>query len=285
MSVGYGPPVRIDGPLPVRRPGCLLDVATLIPTTDEHWINGVMVYPFPPDTGHVHDACSAGSTRTKANGTGPESPHFGSFTAYVPIKCTAATVGQDPAWFEARARAVLDALESTIAERVLCFAEGLDASQPHLTDGNLTTPAGTTALSLTDGLAELENAIGETGRGGVIHASPGLVMAAGMGGAFAGGSKALGILYTPSGTPVVSGAGYIGAFPDGGSAPTAGNEWAFATGPVQYRKTAPFTIPDQVAQALDRGVNDFEFFAEEGLLVDWDGVLQAGVLIDRSTFS
>src|SRR5690242_5625188 len=115
MAVGSGPPVRLDGPLPVRRPGCLLDVATIVPEPNEYWLNGAFIYPYPPDTGHAFDTCSEGSARTKKTPTNPESPHFGAFTAYVPIKCTAATVGADPAWFEARAVDVMEALESTIA--------------------------------------------------------------------------------------------------------------------------------------------------------------------------
>lgn len=283
MSVGYGPPIRLDGPLPVRRPGCLLDIATLIPTVDDHWLNGAMVYPFPPDAGFVHDPCATGSPRTKRNGSQPELQHFGAYLGYVPIKCTAATVGSDPQWFENRARVVMNAVESTIAERVLATAESLDASQPHLTDGNLAELA-VGAVSLTEGLALLENAIGVTGRGGVIHATPGLVAAWQMGGAFAKPDPTRPV-FTANGTPVVSGAGYIGVFPDGGSAPGTGDEWAFATGPLQQRKTDVFVNPDNIAEALNRGVNDVEFYAEEGLLVDWDGVLQAGVLIDRSTFT
>lgn len=283
-QVGYGPPVRLDGPLPQRRPGCLLDVATVVPETDEHWLNGARIYPFPPDAGFVHDPCSSGSPRTKRNGTQPALPHFGAFTAYVPIKCTAATVGPDTQWFQDRAVLVMNAVESTIAERVLAKGENLDLTQPHLTDSNLVLLNASTPTALTLALVLLEDAIGVTGRGGVIHASPGLVAAWDMGGAFAPDSKGNGIAFTMNGTPVVSGAGYIGVYPDGGSAPAAANSWAFATGPVQARHTEVFINPEQVQQALDHGVNDFEYFAERHILVTWDAVLQAGVLVDRSLF-
>lgn len=283
-QVGYGPPVRLDGPLPQRRPGCLLDVATIVPEANDHWLNGARIYPFPPDAGFAHDPCLDGSPRVKQSPTAPELPHFGAFTAYVPIKCTAATVGPDTQWFQDRAVAVMNAVESTIAEKVLANGDGLPALQPHLTDSNLDQLNGGAATALTEALSILEDEIGKTGRGGVIHATPGLSAAWNMGGAFSPDSKGRGIAYTINGTPIVQGAGYIGSYPDGGGAPAIGNEWAYATGPIQARHTEVFVNPDQIKFALDRGINDFEYFAERHLLVDWDGVLQAGVLVDRSLF-
>lgn len=281
-AVGYGPPVRLDGPLPQKRYSTLVDVATIVPEVDDHWMNGALVFPFPPDAGYVHDPCSSGSARTKRNGTAPDSPLFGAFTGYLPVKCTAASVGADPAWFRDRAEQAMAAVEATIAERVLATAEGLDTTQPHLTDGNLDQLNGGAATPLTEALSLLEDAIADTGRAGVIHATPGLVAAWSMGGAFANTGRPY--LSTANGTPVVSGAGYRNVHPDGGSAPATVNEWAFATGPVQLRRSEIFTNPDQVAAAVARSTNDIEFFAERHMLVTWDAVLQAGVLVDRSLF-
>lgn len=280
-QVGYGTPVRLDGPLPQKRSFRLFDVATLVPTVDDRWANGAKVLPYPDDTGHVFDPCSSGSSRQKDSGMLPESPHFGAFTAYLPVSCSSVSVGVDPAWFRDRALAALMAVESTIAERVLATGEGLDEFQPHLTDTNLDELAGGAATDAIEALSLLEDAIGATGRAGVIHAAPATVSAWESTGFTL--DKIGGSLYTRSaGTPVVNGAGYRGVFPDGGSAPGAKQEWAFATGPVQYRETEPFITPDTYAQALDRGDNTFAAFAERTFLIDWDAVLQAGVLVDRS---
>lgn len=279
-QVGYGVPVRLDGPLPQKRASTLLDVATLIDDPDEHWLNGALVLPYPSDAGHVSDPCASGSTRTKASGTLPESKHFGAFTAYLPVKCTTRGVGADPQWFVDRARAALVAVESTIAERVLATGEGMDAAQPHLTDGNLVEINSGAALGPTEALARLENAIADTGSDGVIHADPGTVTAWDAGGALQ--PPRGNVLQTANGTLIVSGAGYRNVHPDGAGAPSATRAWAFATGPLQVRRTEIFILPGDYKQAIDRAVNDVEFLAERHMLVDWDGVLQAGVLVDRS---
>lgn len=279
-QVGYGPPVRIDGPLPQKRSYRLLDVATLIPTVDDHWANGAMVFPYPDDAGHVFDPCSSGSSRQKNPGTLPDSPHFGAFTGYLPVTCHAVSVGADAEWFRARALAALAAVESTIAERVFAKGEGMDALQPHLTDANLVKLNGGAATKVTEALGLLEKAIAATGRAGVIHASAATIIAWDAGGALQPPKN--GQLVTANGTQIVSGAGYEGAHPDGSGAPSATSEWAFATGPVQYRQTEPFIIPDNYAQAFDRASNEYAAFAERIFLVDWDAVLQAGVLVDRS---
>ena len=278
-QVGYGPPVRLDGPLPQKRSFTLLDVATIVPELDEHWLNGARILPYPGDTGHVHDPCATGSPATKNAGTLPESPHFGAFTGYLPVTCTSFSVGADAAWFKARAFAAFAAIESTIAERVFATGEGLDALQPHLTDSNLTQLNAGAATGAMLALEDLDDAIAATGRAGVIHATPSVVDAWDSGG---GLERRGNLRVTANDTPVVSGAGYLGFFPDGGSAPSSRRAWAFATGPVQARRTDIFITPDNYAQALDRAVNSVEFFAERSMLIDWDAVLQAGVLVDRS---
>jgi hypothetical protein len=279
-QVGYGPPQRLDGPLPQKRSFTLLDVATIVPELDDHWLNGALVMPYPDDTGHVHDPCASGSTATKDAGTLPESPHFGAFTGYLPVTCTSFSVGADATWFRDRAVAAFAAVESTIAERVLATGEGLDALQPHLTDSNLDEVNGTTPTAALEALALLEQAIGDTGRAGVIHAAPATATAWGFGNNLVRRGNLL--VTAANDTPVVVGAGYQGVFPDVGSAPSAVREWAFATGPLQARRTEIFITPDNYAEALDRALNSFEAFAERSMLIDWDGVLQAGVLVDRS---
>lgn len=279
-QVGYGPPVRLDGPLPQKRSFRLLDVATLVPTVDDRWANGAMVLPYPDDTGHVFDPCASGSSRQKDPGTLPASSHFGAFTGYLGVSCQSVSIGVDPTWFRDRAVAAMLAVESTIAERVFATGESMDALQPHLTDSNLAPLNASAATEAMEALALLEDAIAATGRAGVIHATPATVTAWDFGGALdRRGSQ---LVHRATDTPIAQGAGYLGAFPDGGSAPSARRAWAFATGPVQYRQTEAFIIPENYAQALDLASNEFAAFVERTFLIDWDGVLQAGVLVDRS---
>jgi hypothetical protein len=115
----------------------------------------------------------------------------------------------------------------------------------------------------------------------MIHASP--AVAASMNGT--GGYNldvVSGRLVTSvNGTPVASDGGYIGASPALHAPLTAGQGWAFATGPVQVRRGPEIEIiAEDIAQSMDRSTNEVTFRAERPYLVTWDTALQAGVLID-----
>jgi len=279
-QVGYGPPVRLDGPLPQKRSFTLLDVATIVPELDEHWLNGARILPYPGDTGHVHDPCATGSPATKNAGTLPESPHFGAFTGYLPVTCTSFSVGADAAWFKARAFAAFAAIESTIAERVFATGEGLDALQPHLTDSNLTqlnAGAATGAMRGTGGSRrrdrrnreggrdpchpERRRRVGFGGRPGTTRQStcnrerhPGRLRCRIPRGLFP--------TVVPHRRPGVRGRSRPA--PSRRDAPTSSSP------PTTTRKRS--TVQSTAV----------EFFAERSMLIDWDAVLQAGVLVDRS---
>jgi hypothetical protein len=123
----------------------------------------------------------------------------------------------------------------------------------------------------------LEDAIGETGRQGLIHATPATVAAwefeALESGAY---------LQTPNGTPIASGGGYIGADPVLGAAPAAGQAWAFATGPVQVRLSEVILVGDNINDTIDQSLNEVTYRAERYALAVWDTALQSGILIDWS---
>jgi len=86
-----------------------------------------------------------------------------------------------------------------------------------------------------------------------------------------------GALVTTHGTPFVVGDGYIGAEANG-SAPGAGQDWLFASGPVEVRISS-LVITD-LAESLDRSENILTFRAERWVLATWDTSLQAAVLVD-----
>lgn len=268
----------IDGPVPQAPKYGLLAAAQIVTGEDEHWLNGATVQPYPAGPGHVHDPCAAGSAAVKALGGDVELADFGGYTVYVEDHCTARSIG-DVDRFRARLLATLTAVEGKAVEQELARGLGLGGS-PHLTDTNLDQLHGGTATSPENALELLEQAIGDTGKAGLIHADPATVTA-----------WAARNLVEPTGavqyakatgTPIAVGRGYIDARPDGDGALAACLGWAFATGPVQIRRTEAFVNPPDIAAALTRETNDVSFYGERHYLHTWDLELQAGVLVDRS---
>jgi hypothetical protein len=294
-QVGCAPTWPIDGPPPQPRPFGILSVARVIDDLDEQGVerfaNGVEVYPFPAGPANAWDANASGSLFvSKEAGDPVDLPVFGPLTVYLGETCSSVGIfgrgisneeAQDR--FVARAEAALAAVEGAAYERE--FMDGaILGGNPHLADGNadvLTT--GTT--SPMNGLALLENAIGETGKAGVIHVSPGLVVSLSdrnlirvvdRGGA---GTPQL---QTFNGTPIVAGAGYVGvSTPDGESAATGTVEYIYATGPIEIRRTPVIVLPSELSQALVRGTNLVEYVVERYAVVDWDVQLQAVAKVDR----
>ncbi len=177
--------------------------------------------------------------------------------------------------YVARAVETFAASESYAIEKELSQGIALPGN-PYLSDANAQVLASGATVSPRIGLSYLLNALGATGRNGVLHATPGVVSAWGMFRAY----HEAGVLYTTEGTPISEGQGYIGAQPAGESAPTAVHEWAFATGPVDVRRSQAVIYPGTVSQAFDRATNLLTYRVERTYLVDWDAVLQAAVFID-----
>jgi hypothetical protein len=277
-----------DGTIWMRLAGGAEDVQVYVPANAgrERWLNGVAVWPYPPDVPEVWDSCAGGSGPSeKSSGTETELPEFGALTISLPISCTARQV-PDQAAFRARAVATINAVESYAVAREL-MAGDVFSSQPYLADGFWTFPNGDAATKPSHGLQVLEQAIAQTGRLGIIHCSPMLATAL-MGTGFALRDDT-GVIRTINGIVVIPDFGYADAVtPNGHPAPGPTEEWAFATGPVDIRRSEVFTTPDTQAEALDRGLgatndepNRFTYRAERYYATDWDTELQAAVLIDR----
>ena len=236
------------------------------------WMNGVNVWGYPIETPSLWEPCSDGTFREKESESTWDQPRFDSLVAYLPIQCS--TITASPEEFAQRAERALDVTLSFAVEEAL--AKGVTGStNPFFGDANLTTLAAGAAVTASVALSHLETAIGETGRGGMIHATPGIVAAWGF-----DKLETNAIIETPNGTPVVSGAGYIDTDPSGETAsnPATGVEWAFATGPVQvYIADGP---DFRVSEYVDRENNVITYRAEKFILPLWDTSLQAGVLVD-----
>lgn len=295
-AIGFGPPARIDGPTPLPPPYGLLQAAaapasgvTIVTDLDarqiERWLNGVAVYPYPSSTGGVDVTCdpsSAGRT-PKDDGEAVPLPEFAPMTAYVPETCSSMGIGGEgeQAAFKARAVAVLGAVESGIVAHEFLTGARLGLINPFLADGQSTFPNGDSVTSVVMGLAYMEAEIARSRRQGIIHLSPQILIAARD--RFVVDDRG-GVIRTINGTVVIPDAGYVdGATPLGHAAATGTQEWIYATGPVEVRRSEVFTMPDRVDQALDRETNTITYRVERYYLVDWDTVVQAAVLVDPCT--
>lgn len=276
-QIAVGPALDIDGPLPVAPEYSLLSIPGVVVAGDggDRWMNGVVVDSYPTETPESWDPCSAGTFRVKTEGDSPPLPRFDPFVLYVPITCSSLSFGDNWEGFARRAELVLEATQSWGVEKAL--SQGVSqSSNPFLADTNMVLlEAG--AHTPASGLAWLEEAIGATGRGGIIHASPGVVAQWGFNQLETGP-----VLRTANGTPVAVGGGYSGADPVDEAGPAAGQSYVFATGPVEVRLSEPMLIPEDINGALDTSNNDVTFRAERFALVTWDTALQAAVLIDWS---
>lgn len=293
-GIGYGPPERIDGPPPLAPAYGLLQAAAaaaagvrLVTEASDRWINGVEVYPYPPDCADVYDPCAPGSIQeAKGFGSEVESPRFGAMTVYEPVTCTARGVGNQDE-FKARAVAALTAVEGAAVARELLTGDRMPL-QPHLSDGQGVFPNGDTATSPMNGLALLEAEIARSCRQGLIHVSP--QMATFLRERLVIDDRG-GVLRTTNGIVVINDFGYVdGATPATHATPGATEEWMYASGPVDIRRSEVFVIPETPAEALDRGMgatndrtNTVTYRAERYYLADWDTEVQAAVLVDRCT--
>ena len=276
-------PVVIDGSVPVRRPFGIFSVADIIQEAKERWLNGGTVYGYPGGAPLLWDpSCrEVPASPGKSEGGEVKTPSFGSVTMYLPITCTAASVG-NPDTFADRARLAAAAKSQFAVERQLVSGEGL-ASQPYLGDANVTQIFGGAAVSAEEGLAALEEQMALEDGVGVIHAPPSIVSM------WSSEKLEKGTrLLTYNGTPVISGAGYINQVPDGEAAidnTTSDRQWIWGSGPIQLRMTEVEKIPDDISEALTRTGDDSNkvtFLGERHFLVSWDTEIQVAALIDRS---
>lgn len=273
MATTFGPPVPIDGPPPIPPPFGLYSVSTALAET-ERAAMGVSVTPYPPETPAGFDPCSTGTYRDKAAGSAIPRPLFAGFTAYTPITCTSRGVGSESE-FRRRVAAALTATDAFIAEQQLVAGTVMPLN-PYVGDSGVTV-LDNTGINVIRAIALLEEEIAETGRQGVIHLTPGSVAAAG----FSNLRINNGRLETAAGTPVISGSGYTDQKPAGQGALAATEQWAWATGPVFHWRGDVY-VPGDRAANTDHTTNVTTFRAERELVVGWDGVLQAAVLVDSA---
>lgn len=275
-TTAIGPALDIDGPLPEKPRFTLLDIPGVLQEGGGRWQNGVAVHGYPTETPLSWEPCSDGTYRDKDEGGEVPLPLFHPVGLYLPITCDARQVGSNWRDFAGRASTALEARLSFGVEHVL--SQGVVGSlNPFLGDADVTKlAAGAAQSNAATALAYLENAIGETGQRGMVHATP----AVGTQWAAASLLQVVGDhLETYLGTPVAIGGGYIGAVANG-TAAGAGNAWAFATGPVEVFVGDYRLVGDDINGTLDTTSNDVTFRAERYIVAEWDTALQSAVLVD-----
>lgn len=297
MSVtAVGPARDLEGPLPVARRFSLLSTPGVVVEDDNRWMNGVNVIGYPAGLPSAWEPCSTGTFRVKDSSAveGEEeaqpSSRFDPIAVYFPFSCTVRGGRGVQQKLIDRVEAVLDATLSFGVERAL-VAGTAGSTNPFIGDTGMDVLASGNAVSPQVGQSYLENAIAAlTGRQGIIHATPAVVAAWGYGAGLpedvppdeeVDDPPPPHTLRTANGTPVISGAGYIGVHPLGSGGlvgPGETTDWVYATGPVEVR--VGDLEPTEVEDVIDHASNDIVIRAERYVLPNWDTGLQVGVLID-----
>lgn len=274
---GYGPLLPVDGPRPAPPRFGLIQAATVVNEPDDRWINGVAVRQWPPGLPGGYDPCPTSTNpNVKAAGGAVGIGEFGALTVYLAETCTTRGIITDED-FRSRALVSFAAREGYRVEHEFWTGAVLPDT-PHLADTNASVLNAGVSTSPLNGLALLEGAIAASGTAGVIHAPAQIVSVwSAAYQVFIEGPR----LITALGTVVIPGFGYDGSAPSGHTAASGTKQYAFATGPVEIRRSNVFLNPDNLAQATDRSVNSVSYYAERYYVTTWDGVLQAAVLIDR----
>lgn len=279
-QVGYGPLQYIEGPLPSPPRYTLLNETRVPATPDDRWINGTSTWPYAAQSMGLWDPCelSGSSGGVKSPGAPGARSDQGSFAQWLAETCTMASIAADPVAYRERASRMFSAWEAFGVEQEFWHGT-LIPDNPHLTDANAVLIAAP-STSPTNGLALLEKAIAATKQQGMIHCTPAMLVAwtAALGGVF---REENGKLLSPNGNIVVPGFGYDGTGPGGATTASGTKEYAWATGPVEVRRSDIVMLPDDVAQALDRKQNSITYYAERYYNIVWNRNVQSAVFIDR----
>lgn len=290
-------PLHVTDPLPSNSPlpYGLLEVASVPPDGDRHWQAGI-IFQSPCVSGATtYDECLTvtGSGVPPAPSAKAENVDLSlrgatPFTVYAECSCSpVGTVGER----DQLAEQALQQSQGWQVERAVWtgMAGGQDVVWPRLAgDTAAVYVQGSSSILLqspvvtgggpydaAEGLGVLESALADCLRGaaGVIHvpqvALPSLAARALV--------KPQGArLVTAAGNTVAVGSGYPGTAPNG-DAPSTGQAWVYATGPVFAYRSPVRSIRDP-AQAMNRAENTLHLLAERTFLVGW-GCCVFGVLL------
>lgn len=273
------PYVYVEPPEIEERPFGLFGAARPMLGVDGHWMYGGVEYEglgcyqagFYPVG--INSAGGAGGTKTLPNGRGTTKAI--PFAVYAGVSC--GVIGHTSEEVKARALRVLELAGQKSVENALWTGAG--ANKPALNgaaDADHVTVSGT-ASSIVTALARLEDWLGDNYNGrGFIHAKRGISTYAGSRQLVRHDELDPAVVTTPGGTRWIFGAGYDGTGP-GAAAPTATQQWIYATGQVSIIRGEP-SAPASRDIALNRNLNVVNLIAEQEYLVTFDCVVGAALV-------
>lgn len=244
------------------------------PPGDPHWTAGIQLVGQPTvDALDTYPGCAGiGSAGEKGYGDLATPDPFDAFTILLGLSCK--TFVFDLASLQQRAEAAYTAYEHYPLERQV-MAGTASTDIPYLADSNATI-VGTAGMGMTEGVAELEDAIAATGRQGVIHCSPGAAAIGSYGGVF---TRQGNQIVTINGTPVIPAQGYQGDTPEGEN-PGAHTEYIYASTPFLVRRGNVEVLDPR--SAVIRETNDAVIWVERDYAYAWDQTLQVAANVDRT---
>jgi hypothetical protein len=276
----YGPTYVVSAPLQEPPLYSLLSTARVVDEGDDHWLNGLGIMGNECALAGLEDPCVGGGSDVRGVSAITGVADSPGFTVFTNIKCTTRSYRFDDLMNLARQH--FTAVESQAVELEL-MSDPIGIGVVNLRGLNA-TPAPTiinaTATTVIEGIGQLENHIATVmAMRGMIHVSPALLTAMAYRQLVISDN---GKLRTPMGTLIVPGTGYVANTPTGQTA-TGTQEWAYATGLVELRRTQIYTVPDEASQAVDRAVNDLTVHVERHYAIAWQRCEHAAIKIDRAT--
>lgn len=274
----YGQPVYVEAPDVRPLPYGLFSVAEIVEDNSAHWQQGVEWESASGCTMGLRYACptcnqnNGGTAPAKTYTNGTTLVAAAPFTVYGSFRCS--PIGNWDRGMERAARALQDGEERAVEAEIAVggFHSGNSFVAAAAVD---VTPVPGTAISITAGVALLEQYLGVNNHGqGVLHMSRREAT-------FAASSRLLRedtggpMLLTKLGTPVAAGGGYLGVTGPNATAAVAPAHWIYATGVPYIRRTSVFMTPPNRANALDQRNNNFAILAERTYAVNWDCVTAA----------
>lgn len=282
------PRLYVPAPAAIKLPFGLFSVADFIDSSDPHWETGIV---YQPDTCGIPDtypSCFSadGESPAEESPGGPKTFNEGvpsvegyPFTVYTTAQCSPFGSFYEEAIQRTRnwlTNGAERAAEGEIANRAVSGGAGLTG--PNTVD---ITPTPGTPVTITQGIALLEQYIGANGAGqgtvlgarrdvliglsdhAIVHPTPGQQT-----------------LYTGLNTPVAALGGFDGRTGPAGEAAGTDEAWLFALGSrPRVRRSDVFSVPRE--NSLNLGNNDLTALSEQTFVITWE-CFTAAILVQST---
>lgn len=287
--MGVSPEDLIDPPKHKTPGATLVGSSEFASSDDDRWEGGISFQPEGCVEASAWDPCSVDIDRVKAGYSGNQvQVDFNPYVLIVAYTCS--TFGFQAADYEGRVMRSLDRSFHKALEREFWLGEKVATNQALVRitndDDHILNPGGAnapTAVTPAEALVLLTAGLANCNSGsvGMIHASPRLAeiwFQQTLIHRNDDGSLVTGV----RGDIIVSGAGYTGDAPEDQDASAGYIEWAYATGLVDVKLGDPIMTPSNIAEAMDRSINEVTFFGERTAAAYHDGCCHLAVKVDTT---